>query len=56
MPNFFLPLLHVDTVAEAYVDTLYSGRGKTIYLPGTMRFAHTLVSVRVDSDVFQGQH
>lgn len=44
MPNFWLPLLHVDSVAESFVDALYSGKGGTIYLPGTMRFIHTLVS------------
>ncbi|KAJ0159942.1 Short-chain dehydrogenase/reductase family 16C member 6 [Colletotrichum tanaceti] len=35
-PHFMMPLLHVDSVAEAIVDSLYSGFGRTIYLPGIM--------------------
>ncbi|KAL1861655.1 hypothetical protein Daus18300_008771 [Diaporthe australafricana] len=36
--HFLFPLLHVDTVGEAFVDALYSGLGRTIYLPGIMRY------------------
>lgn len=39
-----MPLLHVDTVGEAFVDALYSGLGGTIFLPGVMRYAAMLVS------------
>ncbi|KAK2017529.1 short chain dehydrogenase [Colletotrichum eremochloae] len=35
-PHFIMPLLHVDSVGEAIVDSLYSGFGGTIYLPGIM--------------------
>ncbi|KAK1826614.1 hypothetical protein QBC39DRAFT_363908 [Podospora conica] len=38
MPGFLAPLLHVDTVGERIVEALYSGYGRTIYLPGLMRF------------------
>ncbi|UKZ47640.1 hypothetical protein TrVGV298_001863 [Trichoderma virens] len=42
VPNFLLPLLHVDTVGEAMVSAVYSGYGSTIYLPGFNRVASTL--------------
>lgn len=42
--HFLFPLLHVDTVGEAFADALYSGLGRTIYLPGIMRYAAMLVS------------
>lgn len=42
-PHFLLPLLHVDTVGEAFVDTLYSGLGRTFYLPGILRYLSMLV-------------
>ncbi|UDD57380.1 hypothetical protein AFCA_004881 [Aspergillus flavus] len=32
--HFFMPLLHVDTVVDAIVDTLDSGLSRTIFLPG----------------------
>ncbi|KAK6209907.1 short-chain dehydrogenase [Colletotrichum tabaci] len=35
---FLFPLLESETVARRLVDTLYSGLGKTIYLPGIMRY------------------
>ncbi|KAJ0304949.1 hypothetical protein COL516b_005732 [Colletotrichum fioriniae] len=35
-PHFMMPLLHVDSVGEAIVNSLYSGFGRTIYLPGIM--------------------
>ncbi|KAK4166922.1 Baeyer-Villiger monooxygenase [Cladorrhinum sp. PSN259] len=41
-PQFFAPLLHVETVAESIVDALYSGYGKVIYLPGIMRYIISL--------------
>lgn len=41
--NFFFPLLDVETVSEAMADALYSGYGKTIYLPGIMRYVAILV-------------
>lgn len=41
--NFLFPLLDVETVSEAMADTLYSGYGKTIYLPGIMRYVASLV-------------
>ncbi|KAF9893639.1 hypothetical protein FE257_010951 [Aspergillus nanangensis] len=37
-PGFLFPLIHVDTVGDAIVDTLYSGYGRTIYLPGVCGF------------------
>ncbi len=39
-----MPLLHVDTVVDAIVDTLDSGLSQTIYLPGIFRFFAGLVS------------
>ncbi|KAL2138870.1 hypothetical protein VTI28DRAFT_6090 [Corynascus sepedonium] len=41
-PQFLMPILHVDTAAEAIVDALYSGYGSTIYLPGIMRYVAML--------------
>ncbi|KAJ4398859.1 hypothetical protein N0V85_006174 [Neurospora sp. IMI 360204] len=40
--NFLFPLLHVRTVSEEIVDSLYSGYGRTIYLPGIMRYLASL--------------
>ncbi|CCC13140.1 unnamed protein product [Sordaria macrospora k-hell] len=40
--NFIFPLLHVRTVSEEIVDSLYSGYGRTIYLPGIMRYLTSL--------------
>ncbi|EHK21928.1 uncharacterized protein TRIVIDRAFT_136631, partial [Trichoderma virens Gv29-8] len=40
--NFLFPLMHVETVADSIVDTLYSGLGRTIYLPGIMRYVAIL--------------
>ncbi|KAK4154103.1 hypothetical protein C8A00DRAFT_14733 [Chaetomidium leptoderma] len=37
-PQFFAPMLHVETVSEAIVDALYSGYGSVIYLPGIIRY------------------
>ncbi|KAK3313618.1 hypothetical protein B0H66DRAFT_643140 [Apodospora peruviana] len=37
-PRFLAPLLHVETVSEAIVDSVYSGYGKVVYLPGIMRY------------------
>jgi hypothetical protein len=42
--GFLFPLLHVDLVGEALADVLYSGYGKTIYMPGIMRYVAMLVS------------
>lgn len=39
-----MPLLHVDTVVEAIVDTLDSGLSRTIFLPGIFRLFAGLVS------------
>ncbi|KAJ5115851.1 hypothetical protein N7456_000199 [Penicillium angulare] len=36
--SFLFPLIHVDTVGDAIVDTLYSGYSRTIFLPGIFRF------------------
>ncbi|KAH8697707.1 short chain dehydrogenase/reductase family protein [Talaromyces proteolyticus] len=33
-PRFLMPLLHVETVVDAIVDTLDSGFSRTIFLPG----------------------
>ncbi|KAL7947824.1 NAD(P)-binding protein [Trichoderma barbatum] len=41
-PNFLLPLLHADTVAESMVNAVYSGYGSTIYLPTLGRVAANL--------------
>ncbi|KAL7938356.1 NAD(P)-binding protein [Trichoderma chlorosporum] len=42
VPNFILPLLHVDTVGEAMANAIYSGYGSIIYLPGLNRVAAAL--------------
>ncbi|KAM0248376.1 hypothetical protein ACHAQJ_009501 [Trichoderma viride] len=42
VPNFLLPLLHVDSVGESMVDAVYSGYGSIIYMPGISRLAATL--------------
>jgi hypothetical protein len=44
---FLTPLLHVDSVGEALADILRSGYGKTIYMPGAMRYVAMLVSCPV---------
>lgn len=36
--------MHVETVSDAVVDTLYSGYGRTIFLPGIFRFFAGVVS------------
>lgn len=41
--NFLTPLMHVESVAEMIVATLYSGYGRTIFLPGIMRYVASLV-------------
>lgn len=43
-PRFIAPLIQVDTVGEYIVDTLYSCRGRNIFLPGIMRYMTTIVS------------
>ncbi|PGH17752.1 hypothetical protein AJ79_00893 [Helicocarpus griseus UAMH5409] len=40
--KFVMPLLHVDTVGDAIVDTLYSGCGRTIYMPGIFGYFASL--------------
>lgn len=42
--HFLFPLLNVETVAEEIFDTLYSGRGRTIFLPGILGYLSGLVS------------
>ncbi|KAF5545486.1 short-chain dehydrogenase [Fusarium phyllophilum] len=42
--KFIYPVLESDTVAEAIKDTLHSGRGKTMYLPGVVRPLTAMVS------------
>jgi all-trans-retinol dehydrogenase (NAD+) len=44
-PQFLIPILHVKTVSEAIVDTLHSGYGRVIYLPGFIKYLATMVSV-----------
>jgi hypothetical protein len=41
---FITPLLHVDTAGDVIVDTLYSGEGRDIYIPGLMRYVAGIVS------------
>lgn len=41
---FLLPLLHVDSVGDAIVDTLYRGYGRTIFMPGLLRYTALVVS------------
>jgi len=41
--EFFTPLLHMDTVGDAIVDTLYSGYSRTIFMPGLMRYLAWIV-------------
>ena len=50
---FITPLLHVDTAGDAIVDTLYSGEGRDIYIPGLMRYVAGIVSFacRIDCSV-----
>ncbi|KAF7528991.1 hypothetical protein G7054_g9986 [Neopestalotiopsis clavispora] len=45
LSNFMYPVLHVDTVGETLADILLSGRGKTLYMPGMMRYIHSLKSL-----------
>ncbi|KAK3385466.1 hypothetical protein B0H63DRAFT_414541 [Podospora didyma] len=42
LPSRLAPLLHVDTVGDAIVNSLYSGYGGTLYLPGIMRYISML--------------
>ncbi|KAJ0163186.1 Baeyer-Villiger monooxygenase, partial [Colletotrichum tanaceti] len=42
---FLFPLLEPETVAGRLVDTLYSGLGKTMYLPGIMRYVAMLITL-----------
>jgi len=42
-PQFFAPLLDVETVSERVVEALYSGYGGVHYLPGIMRYITMLV-------------
>lgn len=42
--HFLFPLMHVDTVGGMIVETLYSGFGRTFYLPGIFRFFAGIVS------------
>lgn len=42
--NFLFPLLDVESVSETIAETLRSGYGKTIYMPGLMRYIAVLVS------------
>ncbi|KAK2812639.1 hypothetical protein FQN50_001285 [Emmonsiellopsis sp. PD_5] len=48
--KFVFPLLHVDTVGDAIVDILYSGRSRTIFLPGIFGY---LAGLRGAPDWFQ---
>jgi all-trans-retinol dehydrogenase (NAD+) len=41
--GFLFPLMDVDTVGEVLADILHSGYGRTIYLPGIMRYVAILV-------------
>ena len=50
--NFIFPFLHVRTVSEEIVDSLYSGYGRTIYLPGIMRYLTSLVGPHVHRLMF----
>ncbi|OAA53257.1 NAD(P)-binding domain protein [Cordyceps fumosorosea ARSEF 2679] len=40
--HFLFPLLDVETVSQAIAGALYSGRSRTIYLPGMMRWVAIL--------------
>ncbi|KAJ3495638.1 hypothetical protein NLG97_g3250 [Lecanicillium saksenae] len=40
--HFLFPLMDVETVSEVIVSALYSGCGRTIYLPGIMRYVAIL--------------
>ncbi|KAM6534419.1 hypothetical protein FALCPG4_004059 [Fusarium falciforme] len=40
--NFLFPLLDVESVSEAIAKTLWSGFGKTIFMPGIMRYVAIL--------------
>lgn len=43
--NFIAPMLHVDSVAENLAATLYSGYGKTIFMPGITSYIAAMVSL-----------
>ncbi|PKS08182.1 hypothetical protein jhhlp_005458 [Lomentospora prolificans] len=40
--NFLFPLLDVNTVADSLADTIFGGYGRSIYLPGIMRYVAIL--------------
>ena len=42
--QFLMPLLHVDSVVDAIVETLDSGASRTIFLPKIMGYLAGLVS------------
>ncbi|KAL2817924.1 short chain dehydrogenase/reductase family protein [Aspergillus cavernicola] len=48
--HFLMPLLHVDTVVDAIVDTLDSGLSQTIFLPGIFGY---IAGLRGAPDWFQ---
>ncbi|KAK0712791.1 hypothetical protein B0T26DRAFT_648805, partial [Lasiosphaeria miniovina] len=41
--NFFSPQLHLETASQSIVDVIFSGYGKTIVLPESMRYSSALV-------------
>lgn len=42
--HFIFPLLEAESVAEEIFKTLYSGYGRTIYMPGIMPFLAVFVT------------
>lgn len=36
--HFLMPLMHVDTVGDAIIDTLYAGFGNTLPYPGMLAY------------------
>lgn len=43
-----MPLMHVDTVGDAIIDTLYAGFGNTLPYPGMLAYLTWERCTRVD--------
>jgi all-trans-retinol dehydrogenase (NAD+) len=45
--HFLMLLMHVDTVGDAIIDTLYAGFGKTLFYPGVLAYLTWIMSFTV---------
>jgi all-trans-retinol dehydrogenase (NAD+) len=45
--HFLMLLMHVDTVGDAIIDTLYAGFGNTLFYPGILAYLSWIVSLNV---------